>query len=427
MHSRLGDLAEINPSLPPSSVASPSAEVSFIPMGDVSESGRWYYRRTAKVGSLKSGFTPFAEGDILFAKITPCMENGKGTHAVGLVNGIGYGSTEFHVLRARNSANPRYLFQLSCYRQLRLKAEASMIGSAGQKRVPASFLAAHEVFAPPCAEQSAIARILDTLDTQIEKTQALIAKLEQVKEGLLHDLLTRGVDENGELRPSAEEAPELYKESALGLIPRGWRLGPIERFLDRVIDYRGKTPAKTPIGIRLITAKNVRLGYVYDEPHEFISPSSFDAWMTRGIPQRGDVLFTTEAPLGNVARIETDEQLAFAQRIIILQANEATDSKFLKFLMLGRPFRHRLFAMGSGSTVEGIQQSTFRRLVIAVPECLHEQSEIAHRMASAESRVESEIVLLRKCQQAKAGLMDDLLTGRIRVTPLLDRETAEAA
>lgn len=109
---------------------------------------------------------------------------------------------------------------------------------------------------PPRSEQSAIARILDTLDTQIEKTQALIAKLEQVKEGLLHDLLTRGVDENGELRPSAEEAPELYKASALGRIPKGWEASSTTAYLR---DQDGIKPG--PFGSSLKKESYTRTGF----------------------------------------------------------------------------------------------------------------------------------------------------------------------
>jgi type I restriction enzyme S subunit len=281
-----------------------------------------------------------------------------------------------------------------------------------------------EVPLPPVAEQALIAQVLDTVDTTIRQTEAIIEKLKQVKQGLLHDLLTRGIDANGELRPPQIQAPHLYKESPLGWIPREWRCGPIESFLDRIIDYRGKTPAKTPDGIPLITAKNVRLGYIDPEPREFIHPSGFDRWMTRGIPQRGDVLFTTEAPLGNVAQIDTNEQLAFAQRIIILQANQTTVNTYLKFLMLGPHFRGRLIAMGSGSTVEGIQQSTFRRLTIAVPGTTAEQLAIVQRLAAMDLMVNQELAGLGKWQQAKSGLMDDLLTGRVRVTPLLQSEAS---
>jgi type I restriction enzyme S subunit len=92
-------------------------------------------------------------------------------------------------------------------------------------------------------------------------------------------------------------------------------LGDICRF----IDYRGKTPTKTASGLRLITAKNVKMGFLQETPMEFVSAKSYNGWMTRGIPKIGDVLFTTEAPLANVAQLDTDEKVVFAQRIIVLQ------------------------------------------------------------------------------------------------------------
>lgn len=100
----------------------------------------------------------------------------------------------------------------------------------------------------------------------------------------------------------------------------------------RFIDYRGRTPEKTESGLRLITAKNVKMGYVQEIPMEFVAPESYDRWMTRGIPRLGDVLFTTEAPLANVAQLDTDEKVVFAQRIIIMQPDASKlDSTFLKY------------------------------------------------------------------------------------------------
>src|SRR5690606_15758042 len=110
--------------------------VPFIPMTDVSESGRWTFKQSRPLKSVTAGFTAFEEGDVLVAKITPCLENGKGVHAVGLENGIGFGSTEFHVLRARMGNEPRFVFHLSQWRRFRRAAESQMVGSAGQQRVP---------------------------------------------------------------------------------------------------------------------------------------------------------------------------------------------------------------------------------------------------------------------------------------------------
>lgn len=95
----LSAIAEINPKVRIPKEITGNDEVSFIPMGDVSESGDWITRQTRQLRSVTAGFTAFEEGDVLVAKITPCLENGKGAHAQGLRNGIGFGSTEFHVLR----------------------------------------------------------------------------------------------------------------------------------------------------------------------------------------------------------------------------------------------------------------------------------------------------------------------------------------
>ena len=131
----------------------------------------------------------------------------------------------------------------------------------------------------------------------------------------------------------------------------GWQsqqLGELCRF----IDYRGKTPEKTASGLRLITAKNVKMGYLQETPMEFVAPESYESWMTRGIPKIGDVLFTTEAPLANVAQLDTDEKVVFAQRVIVLQptANNL-DRTFLKYLLLSDVAQNRILGQGTGATV----------------------------------------------------------------------------
>lgn len=104
----LSELAEVNP--PASATSNGATEVSFIPMSNVSDGGQWIERQTRRLDQVRSGYTPFREGDVLIAKITPCMENGKGCHATQLVSGLGFGSTEFHVLRARPGNDPRFIY-----------------------------------------------------------------------------------------------------------------------------------------------------------------------------------------------------------------------------------------------------------------------------------------------------------------------------
>jgi type I restriction enzyme M protein len=142
------------------------------------------------------------------------------------------------------------------------------------------------------------------------------------------------------------------------------KLGDVCQF----IDYRGKTPTKTESGIPLITAKNVKKGFIQKEPEEFISPDDFDSWMTRGIPQKGDVLITTEAPLGNVAQINTSEKIALAQRLITLIPNrKILSDSFLKEILLTDTLQSSLIDNQSGSTVYGIKASILKQIQIPLP------------------------------------------------------------
>ena len=264
-------------------------------------------------------------------------------------------------------------------------------------------------------QQRRIAEILSTLDEAIAQTEALIAKHQQIKAGLMHDLFTRGVTPDGHLRPTREQAPSLYKESSLGWIPKEWDACSIESLLDRIIDYRGKTPIKTIEGIPLITARNVRMGYIDPEPREFIAERDYPAWMTRGIPVNTDVVFTTEAPLGNVAQIGTSEKVAFAQRVIILQPGSRMCSGFLRLLLMAEPFQRSVLRLSSGTTALGVKQSEFRKVIVAYPVLREEQQFISERLQAFEAHESMEADRMQKLRQQKHGLMHDLLTGRVPV------------
>jgi len=133
------------------------------------------------------------------------------------------------------------------------------------------------------------------------------------------------------------------------------------------IDYRGRTPKKVDSGVRLVTAKNVRRGEVSLHPEEFITEAEYDEWMTRGFPVSGDVLFTTEAPMGFAAVVRLVERFALAQRVICFQSYGAVDGDFLVLQILSDQFQHMLDKNGTGVTAKGIKAAKLKRLPIAVP------------------------------------------------------------
>lgn len=162
---RLGDVCEINPRLPRDHDLEADSEVSFVPMAAVSEvSGTIVAATTRRYAEVKKGYTAFSDGDVLFAKITPCMENGKAALASGLAGGRGFGSTEFHVLRARESVLPEWIYYFVRREPFRRDAKRNFTGTAGQQRVPVSFLQDTQLPVPPLDEQRRIVDLLARAD-----------------------------------------------------------------------------------------------------------------------------------------------------------------------------------------------------------------------------------------------------------------------
>ena len=139
-------------------------KVSFIPMTAVSENGEIDTSDIRDYKEVNRGFTYFSENDVLFAKITPCMENGKGAVAINLKNKIGFGSTEFHVVRPKETMNSRWIYTLFSLSFFRNEAEKNMTGSAGQKRVPIKFIENYEIFVPPIELQNQFADFVQHID-----------------------------------------------------------------------------------------------------------------------------------------------------------------------------------------------------------------------------------------------------------------------
>ena len=175
---KLGDVCKINPKATP---ISDDTEVSFVPMQNVTEDGGIDTSQIRKYCDVKKGFTNFQENDILFAKITPCMENGKGAIACGLKNGIGAGSTEFHIMRPNTEKiTSEWLYYLTSWPVFRRECEKNMTGSAGQKRVPKSFLESYNIKIPTLGEQCRIAAVLDKVSDLIAKRREQLDKLDEL-------------------------------------------------------------------------------------------------------------------------------------------------------------------------------------------------------------------------------------------------------
>ncbi|MBU1444217.1 MAG: restriction endonuclease subunit S [Gammaproteobacteria bacterium] len=396
--------------------------VSFIAMGDVSESGHWTFRQARSLKSVTAGFTSFEEGDVLVAKITPCLENGKGAHAVGLENGIGFGSTEFHVLRTKPGNSPRFVFHLTQWRRFRHLAEGQMVGSAGQLRVPRAFFDEFQITSLSAGHQVRIAQILDTLDTAIHETEAIIAKLKAVKQGLLHDLLTRGIDANGELRQPQAEAPHLYKASTLGWIPKAWATKSISDIADV---KSGTTPSREKVdryfsghGAPWVKTLDLNEDVIWTTD-EGVTAAALRETSCSLFPP-GTVLVAMYGgweQIGRTAMLAVPAATNQAISALVLKSGATVPEFVLRALQHGRTRWQGVAA--STRKDPNITKSDVVEFEIPVPGP-DEQSQIAQGIRASLNRLELETITLAALRRHKSGLMDDLLTGRVRVTPLLD-------
>ncbi len=153
--------AVLNPSASETRPPPPTTEVSFVPMEAVGEYGGLDLSRTRALADAETGYTYFRDGDVVVAKITPCFENGKGARATGLTNGVAFGTTELHLLRATPALDGTFLFYLTLSDAFRRLGEAEMYGAGGEKRVPESFIGNFRHALPPVSEQRTIAAFLD--------------------------------------------------------------------------------------------------------------------------------------------------------------------------------------------------------------------------------------------------------------------------
>ncbi|NVB39644.1 restriction endonuclease subunit S [Pseudenhygromyxa sp. WMMC2535] len=280
----------------------------------------------------------------------------------------------------------------------------SATGVPGLNRNDAYLLS---VATPPLAEQRKIAAILSSVDEAIEKTQAVIEQVQVVKRGLMQELLTKGL-------PGRHKR---FKRTEIGEIPADWEVAPLGGVLEKVIDYRGKTPPKSESGIPLLSAANIGMGRVKMEPRQFISPTDYDAWTTRGLTRPGDILITTEAPVGHVAPYPENGTYQISRRVMALRPNAGQVlSKYLIFVLLADDAQSRLLDKTRGSTVPRVLKPDILGLPIPMPS-LSEQAEISHHLDSTNSYSDA---LMSECEflhVTKQALMSVLLTGELRVTP----------
>ena len=273
---------------------------------------------------------------------------------------------------------------------------------------------------PPLHEQRVIAQILERLNTAIHETEAIVDKLKDVKQGLRHDLLTRGLDANGKLRPSQAEAPHLYKASSLGWIPNQWATMSLADVTDTPICYGiVQVFGYVQNGVPVLAIRDL-LGDYTTGIHR--TALSIDAAYPRSRVKPGDVLLSIKGTIGRVGVVPEHFSGNISRDIALIRPNAVIRSGYLTHLLRSQIGQQLISQAQVGTTRAEISIAPLRKIVIAFPH-IAEQKAIETSLDAADTRLLREMQELDKLRAYKLGLMDDLLTGRVRVSPLL----AEAA
>lgn len=364
---QMGEVCVVNPARPQ---MIPDI-VSFLAMADVSEDAKIVRQKQIRCSEANNGFSCFCRGDILIAKITPCFENGKGAYTATLETSVGFGSTEFHVLRCR--IDPEFIFFHTVSFEFRKRLEAEMTGTAGQKRVQAESIAKYRIAVPPIIEQRKIAAILTTQDKVIELKEKCLAEKQRQKKYLMQQLLT-----------GKKRLPGFSKSWQTVELGEIFNYIQPTAYLVKTTDYDDSY--KTPV---LTAGKTFILGYTNELEGIFteVPVVIFDDFTTA--TKYVDFPFKVKSSAMKILTIKDGFNIVFAYEAMQL----------IKFTVGGHE-RHWI--------------SKYNCLTIDIPD-IEEQTAIAEVLTAADREIDLLRQEIEQEKQKKKALMQLLLTGIVRV------------
>lgn len=316
-------------------------------------------------------------------------------------------------LRVSKKFDARYLYWYFQSGKYWADINSNLIQSTIQN-VSADRYANFRIPTPLLETQRRIAKFLDAktarIDALIEKKRALLDRLAEKRQALITHAVTKGLDPNAPMKDSGIDW--------LGEIPVHWEVRGLTKCTTRV-DYRGATPQKMPSGVFLVTARNIRNGCIdYEASQEFIADEDYEHVMRRGKPLIGEILLTTEAPLGEIARVDR-EDIALAQRVIKFASSvRGLLNSYLAYWLQSGPFRFDLLSRATGSTALGIKASKIVELRCLIPSVDEQERIVSHleRITGAIDSVRDKIgVSTMRLNEYRSALITAAVTGKLGI------------
>lgn len=418
--SRLRFHVKINPVKSEIRGISEDTSVSFVPMEAVGEYGGLRLEQTHALEDVTNGYTYFRDGDVVVAKITPCFENGKGSIADGLENGIGFGTTELHVLRPSSFMDRNYLFYLTISHAFRKIGASYMYGAGGQKRVPDSFIRDFLHPIPTTEEQRAIAAFLDRetarIDALIEKKRRQIELLQEKRSALISHAVTKGLDPNAPMKDSGIEW--------LGEIPEHWDLPPLyARYsveLGKMLDAKRITGEFLLPYLRNIDVQWDRVN-VENLPEMDIAPDEYNRFTLT----EGDLVICEGGEVGRTAMWHGELQVcAFQKAIHRVRPRSLRDvQRFFYYVMRTAAGSGVFLAYGNPNTIPHLTAEKLRVYRFPFPPRDEQQRIVAHldrETARIDALVDKVIESIDGLREYRTTLISAAVTGKIDVRKEVD-------
>jgi type I restriction enzyme S subunit len=360
-------------------------EVSFAPMEDLGIGVKYLQpHRTRQLGEVSGSYTYFADGDVLLAKITPCFENGKLGVARGLKNGVGFGSSEYVVLRPTAALDAEFLYYYLARPVFLEEGARHMAGAVGHKRVTKEFVDRYPIPLPPLPEQRRIVTILDEAFECIATAKANAEKNLQNARELCEELMQALFPEDSIV---SDAAPSL------------------DSLCELIVDCEHKTAPTQESGIPSIRTPNIGKGRLLLDGVYRVSEATYKEWTARAEPQGGDLILAREAPAGNVAVVPVGLKVCLGQRTVLIRPRKSVlEPDYLAQLLLRQNSQRRLLAHSRGATVQHINMKDIRAFKIAGVPSIDQQRRVVDRVNEL-FEMEDRLVAI---YQRKLAALDEL-------------------
>ena len=396
-HACLSEDCEINRGKKDLLNKSKEQEVTFLPMAAVSEEGKILARESRKLKDVIKGYTNFRDGDVLLAKITPCFENGKRAIAKDLVNGIGFGSTEYHVLRPKDAVTSDWIFYAISRADFCNIAKSQMTGTAGQKRVPARVLEQFKIPIPSLKEQN---MITDNIETQFTRLDATIKSLKAITAKL-----------------------GLYRKSVLKAAFDG-KLADVSDWVDITVDdlgeiITGTTPSKSKAEYYgneycFFKPTDLNAGYYVRTSKDMLSARG--SKQARLLPERSILVTCIGATIGKTGfnRVEgaTNQQI---NAVVPDQSKHVPEMLF--YLFVSDNMRKQIIGNSSSTTLPILNKSKFSGLRVRIPKKKEEQRKIVDEIESRLSVIEKVATVvsasLEKSEKLRKSILKSAFEGKL--------------